>query len=101
MPQRISRRELVRRTAIGAVALATPATLRAQTPTPPPPVSDEELLTVEKELAKPLNPDAKKLLKAAVENSKGNSIARKKYRLEDCSEVATVYPVQPREKVKP
>lgn len=102
MSQKISRRELARRGALGLAALAVPSSLLAQTPqTPPPPVSDADLENIEKELAKPLGAEAKKLLKPAVENSKGNSIARKKFILTDCSEPATVYLVQPRDKVNP
>jgi hypothetical protein len=56
---------------------------------------------VEALLAKPMNPEAKKLLKAAVESNKKNALERRKYKLQDCSEVATVYHVQTRDRVKP
>ena len=103
MSQKISRRELGRRGAIGLAALALPGAALAQsTPTPPPPpVSDAEMDAIEKQLANPLSAEAKKLLKPAVENSKGNSIARKKFKLEDCSEPATVYHIQLRDRVNP
>ena len=101
MSQKISRRELGRRSALGLAALAVPGAAFSQASPPPPPVSDFELENVEKQLASPLSAEAKKLLKPAIENSKSNSINRKKTKLVDCSEPATVYHIQPRERVKP
>ncbi len=88
---------------MGLAALVVPAALAAQTtpPPPPPPVSDWELDNVEKQLANPLSAEAKKLLKPAIENSKSNSIARKKMKLPDCSEPATVYHIELRDRVAP
>ena len=103
MSQKFSRRELARRSALGLAALAVPSVLVAQTPPAPlpPPVSDWEIDNVEKQLAKPLSAEAKKLLKPAIENSKTNSIARKKMKLQDCSELAAVYHIELRDRVTP
>ncbi|MBI1756993.1 MAG: hypothetical protein HYR64_07800 [Fimbriimonas ginsengisoli] len=103
MSQKISRRQFAVRGAVGIAAVAAPGLLLAQTPPkePPPPVSDAELQAIEKQLAKPLTEEARKLLKTAVEESKKSSIKRKKTRITDSTEPCFLFIPPPREQVRP
>jgi hypothetical protein len=102
MSQRISRRELTRRGLIGMAALATPSVVLAKAQdAPKPAVADSDLANIEKQLAKPMPESAKKLLKAAVQNNRGNAEARMKFNIPDAAEPATMYFAKEGTEVKP
>ena len=91
MASKTSRREIL---ALGAVALV--ATASGQEPKKEePPIDTSE---VERELAKPLDDRAKKLLKAAVKNSRTASAERLKFKLPENSEPCTMYVPTPEPK---
>ena len=99
MPEKISRRELAKRGLLGAAALAMPQLGGAQTTKPEDdPVIDQEMAMIEKQLAKPLSDEAKKLTRTSIKNSRDAAKERLKTRLPETSEPCTVFVVYPREK---
>ncbi len=82
-----SRRQLLKSGAALAAATALPAIVAAQgdeRPAAPPFLLED----IQKQLAKPLSDEAKKLLADAVKNSRGNSDDRLKHKLTENSEPA-------------
>jgi hypothetical protein len=78
-----SRRDLLKLGLAGGATLVTPLASFAQAA----PTTED----IEKELGHPLPDEAKKLLKAAVENNRTNARDRLKTKLPDCSEPCFVY----------
>ncbi len=64
---------------------------RAQDAPPQTPVSDAEVAAIESQLAKPLTPEARDLLKTAVRYGKEAHANRLKMKLPENSEPCTVY----------
>lgn len=99
MSEKISRRELARRSLLGAAALTLPSLLSAQetqeAPKPDPDL-DRKVSLVESKLAKPLTPEARELLKGAVANNENNGTTRLKHRLPENSEPCFTYIVTPK-----
>lgn len=98
MSEKISRRELAKRSLLGAAALAVPSLLLAQDPTPAPKVDpdiDRKMALIESKLAKPLSDKAKELLKPAIANNEGNGAERLKHPLPENSEPAFAFTVTP------
>ena len=87
MSEKMSRRELTKRALAGAAALAVPALGAAQTTE----ITDAEVALSEKELAKPLSEDTRKILKGAIKNSRDQAKARMATKLPDISEPCFVY----------
>ena len=100
MPQKISRRELTKRGLLGAAAIAMPtlATAQEKKPEPPDPAIDQELDMIEKQLAKPLSEEARKLTKGSIKSSRDSAKERLKTKLPENSEPCTVFVPYPREK---
>lgn len=89
MPEKISRRELGKATLLGAAALSLPAAM-AQQPAPPN-ITEAEIETVEKKLAKPLSPRAKEIIKGSLNDLKNASAARWEAKLPENSEPCFTY----------
>jgi len=97
--QKISRRDFGVRAAGVAAALAVPSVLRAQAQTPAEPdpvVTDAEIDDVQKKLAKPLNEEAKKILKADLVSQKKDTAARLKVKLPEQSEPCFIFVSTPK-----
>lgn len=90
MSEKMSRRDVSKRGLLGlAVMAAGPLASASQGAGSDP---------VEKELAKPLSEEARKLLKGARAGTAGFHSARLKHKLPDCSEPCTIYvPTPPAE----
>ncbi len=71
---------------ITGVAAVAAGPVVAQEPKP-----DVDISVIEKQLAKPLSDQAKKLLKASVRNSQNASAERLKFKLPENSEPGTLY----------
>lgn len=100
MADRISRRAFGKHAALGITALAVPL---AQAQTPPeekPKVDDQDVAKVEAQLAKPLSPEARKLLKSAIEGSRKNGMTRMKTKLADVSAPGFATPTYPADRRK-
>lgn len=101
MAERISRRAFGKHATIGITALAvTSAIAQTSAPEEKPKVTDDDVAKVEAQLSKPLTPEAKKLLKAAIEGSRKNGLVRMKTKLEDVSAPAIITPSFPAERLK-
>jgi hypothetical protein len=100
MPQKISRREVTKRGLLGAAALAMPTLTTAQEKKqePPDPAIDQELAMIEKQLAKPLSEEARKLTRATIKNSSDAAKERLKTKLPENSEPCTIFVPYSREK---
>ena len=85
MPNKPSRREILGSAALGLTSMAVPITSVAQ--------AAQEFNTdgVEKELARPLTPEAKKLLEAALKTIRTSSKDRLKTKLPENSEPCFTY----------
>lgn len=88
MPQRISRRNLVKRAAGAAAGLAAPALLGAwqQPPSEQEAKLDAELAVVEAQLARPLSPQAKALTRQAIAANRAAVAQRLRFALPENSE---------------
>jgi len=93
MTDKPSRREILGKGALAAASLAIPLTVTAQEPPKEAPIDTSE---VEKNLAKPLSDEAKKLLPNAVKSNRANHENRLKTPLPENSEPCFVYPVTPK-----
>jgi len=91
MPKKPSRREILGMAAVGAAALALPTTASAKTG------QDMNVDAVDKELAKPLSPEAKKLLIEALKGIETASKDRLKTKLPENSEPCFTYFPSPRQ----
>lgn len=103
MSEKISRRELAKRSLLGAAALTVPAILKAQDAAPatkPDPDIDRKVGLIESKLSKPLSDKAKELLKPAIANNEGNGAARLKHTLKENSEPSYSFSITPVEKKK-
>jgi hypothetical protein len=87
MPAKTTRRNLIKTGALGLAAAASGAA-SAQEPKEEPKVDTSE---IEKQLAKPLSEQAKKLLPGAVTNSRNQHSDRMKFKLPENGEPCTVY----------
>jgi len=85
MPNSPSRRELLGAAAVGLTALAVPLASAAQNG------QDSGMEAIDKELAKPLSPEAKKLLKEAIKGIETSSRERLKTKLPENSEPCFSY----------
>jgi hypothetical protein len=85
-----SRREILKAGVAGAAAVASGAALSQERVETPPDTS-----VIEKQLAKPLSGEAKKLLEGAVRNSQNSSKERLKSKLPENSEPCTIYAPSP------
>ena len=98
MDDKLSRRELGRKAAVGAVALTLSSLAGAQEkPVPEPPNVDADLAAIEKGLAKPLSDEARKLARAALTSRKKTELARRAFHLPENSEPLWVVVPQPKE----
>ena len=98
MSEKISRRELAKRSLLGAAALSVPGLLMAQDPTPAPkpdPDIDRKMALIESNLAKPLSDKAKQLLKPAIANNENNGAERLKHPLPENTEPCFMFTVTP------
>lgn len=98
MSEKISRRELAKRSLLGAAALTVPGLLNAQATTPAPkpdPDIDRKVALIESNLAKPLSDKAKELLKPAIANNENNGAERLKHPLPENTEPAFMFTVTP------
>lgn len=94
MPEKISRRELAKRSLLGATALALSPLVKAQETAPaakPDPDIDRKVALIESKLAKPLSAEARELLKGAIPGNEGNAAARLKHTLPENSAPCFVY----------
>jgi hypothetical protein len=99
MSEKISRRELGKRSLLGAAALSVPGLLlAAQDPTHAPKVDpdiDRKVALIESNLAKPLSDKAKELLKPAIANNENNGAERLKHPLPENTEPCFMFTVTP------
>jgi hypothetical protein len=96
--QKISRRDFGKRAAGAAACLALPTAILAQSPAaePDPIVSDAEVEDIQKKLAKPLNDDARKILRADLVSQKKDTAARLKVSLPEQSEPCFIFVATPK-----
>jgi len=90
MAKQPSRREILGVAAAGLASVAVPTLATAQTPPTPTP-------TMETNFAKPLSPEAKRLLEEALKGIQNSSQERLKTKLPENSEPCFDYIVSPRE----
>ncbi|MBX7134594.1 MAG: hypothetical protein K1X67_18145 [Fimbriimonadaceae bacterium] len=92
--EKISRRDFARRAGMGALAATLPALATAE-PQEAADLLNAEVAGAEKMLAKPLSEEARKLTKDAVRANNATSALRLRFKLTDCSEPCTIFPVTP------
>lgn len=87
MPEKLSRRDFTKRAATAAISLAAaPLALAQEKEAPKPAVSDADIEVVEKQLAKPLTEEARKILKATLQANRDAATSRLKTKLPENSE---------------
>lgn len=93
--EKISRRDFARKAGLGALAAAVPtlATAEPQGAAEYADLLSAETAGAEKMLAKPLSDEARKLTKEAVKANMASSALRNRFKLADCSEPCTIFPV--------
>jgi hypothetical protein len=91
MATKSSRRELLCASAIAVVGTVVAKSASAQETAPTDPGVETIVANIEKQMAKPLSDDAKKLLPGAVKNSLTMRADRLKFKLPENSEPCTVY----------
>jgi len=91
MSKKPSRREILGVAAVGVAALAVPATAMGQT------VQDSDVDAIDKELAKPLSAEAKKIFKESLKGIQTSAKDRLKTKLPENSEPCFTYSPSTRE----